>query len=478
MARRWSSRSYACSSPLTFSLSLSLSLLLLLLLPLTLTTPSTAQTTPTTGTCATSIFDTLVPAYELTPDEATTRLTFQPGKHPSHVICTTFVGRDSCCTDSTLADFVRWSDAIDDFMGGAFYTQYLIETNPRVIIDQIIAFARVSIHSNPNRPINWVAVRNYVRDEGGDLLSRGSKAILPHVVDLWKAVVTYQEGLLCSSCEPSFSRFLDVPSKKLVVRPAAAMDAANALVQTLQAVDEFLKDEYIVAHLKHVLEQGCASAIGSMLKCSGVGLAVGLGLKILVGPQLRSIVCGVPANSPDPDQACRDFVLNKMLRGLYVDYAPILHNVVGWFAHICEKALGDKCSELSKLNSRIDEYFFTFDTRVVVSNVYVDNDSGYDVKAAACASQLSAYGCGGSGPEPRKHGGEVPDVGRGGLSPGAIAGIVIGVLAALGLAVAAFVWRQRLSGVVGAAYFRMRDGESGRVGGGGGDGSGPLVGMV
>jgi hypothetical protein len=460
---------------------LSILLVLLLLLLVVVITSTTASSDDNNkqqeGPCTHSIFETRVPFFEAVPDEKANRLQQQPAKHPDRNLCGSYKGKDSCCTETALQDLQRWSDGMDAWVQAIQYFEYMISNNPKAFLDQILVILKIFIHNNP--PIDWVIVRNAIRDEAGDLIKSLADHMIPPGKQILQTILTYEEGLLCSACEPNFNRFLDLNKGTLLLRSDAAAEVSDAVLAAFHALDAFFGDDANIRALKHVSEQGCASALKSSLKCVGVGTGVGLALGIFTGPALRTIVCGAPAGGDGvPDAYCRDMIMNQVLRGLYVDPSVVIDNQFNWVSTMCSKFLSEEqCAPIKTYKKEASALFYSFDTRPIVTNDYHSVD-GFDVKGTACASHLSGYGCSGNGPEPVDHG-SMPTVNQGGLSVGAIIGIVLTCVIVSGLGIG-LIWRRQIKSGVTSLYYRMRDGE----GGGGVDGrldsvsSGPLVGLV
>ena len=364
---------------------------------------------------------------------------------------------------------MQWSDAMDASTKTAYYSAFLMESNPGAFVDQIVAYVRMSVPASVP-PVDWRAVRNAVREDAAAVLLAATKAVAPPALTAWKALVTYREGLLCSACEPGFSRFLhlDAAAGTLKLHPAAANEFAAHVSTTLDAVDEFLKSGENVNRILVVVEKGCVAAGHPVAGCLALAPLLGAALN-LVRAELRVALCGPEANA-DAQTACRDMVVDAVLRGLVVDPGPVAHNVIAWLKGKCAAMplewLRPVCNRLDAVSKAVDDLGFSFDARPVVTNEY--HADGFDVESKACSSHLSGFACGGHGPRAEDHGdvpGDVPDEddptdhdggGSGGLSGGAVAAIVL-VCVGLAMGGVGFVWRSRIRDAMQNAYERLHD---------------------
>ena len=150
-------------------------------------------------------------------------------------------GALSCCSETTLVDFTRWSDALDFYEAASQYIDYYIETDARVLVDQIILKIKAAL--GRNQAFNWKVLRNGIRDEWGALITSLLSTLTAPTDKVWSTVVTYQEGLLCSSCVPNFSPlFLNVTANQVNLQPKAALDIAHATLLTLDFWDKWFAD--------------------------------------------------------------------------------------------------------------------------------------------------------------------------------------------------------------------------------------------
>jgi len=407
------------------------------------------------GACARSVFETRVPYMEWVPDESSQRLS-SPARHPDRSVCGSYANKDSCCSAKTLQDLVDWSDANDASMGIAEYVVKTIERDPRLLVDQVIVNLRARLL---DQGTDWKKIRDTLREPIGDLIRDGWKTVFPPLTELRSAVVTYQEGLLCSACEPNFERFFN--GSVIKMRVDAAGEVADGVIKSLAAFDTFIESQ--TPQITQLAQTIC-SLVGGGVACIRIPDFFPPFLNYFKLSSLRELFCGPTRGNLDVHNIkCRDFVMFTVLRGLYIDVEPIVDNMFDYFERSCPKTIpGVTCPSAEAAKKVLHEYFFTFDERPVVWNTYgVD---GYDVKSAACGSYLSGYACGGPGPKSQSHQAPAP---AGNSGPVIIVIVVLLVVASLGVVL--FISRERIKRVTHSWYLRMRDGD---------DNSGPTVGLV
>ena len=360
--------------------------------------------------CRDSLFNFSVPFFELAPGaaEQRTRLV-TPVVHPAHSkICNSMSGALSCCSETTLVDFTRWSDALDFYEAASQYIDYYIETDARVLVDQIILKIKAAL--GRNQAFNWKVLRNGIRDEWGALITSLLSTLTAPTDKVWSTVVTYQEGLLCSSCVPNFSPlFLNVTANQVNLQPKAALDIAHATLLTLDFWDKWFADGANSKQVKEAVIKICTLVSAGSSTCRiVVPSAVSFVLNAITKTELKIMLCGKPSAPGQETTQCVDMIMNKMLNGLAINFAPVLDNVIAKLMDLCNFApiKVDTCTApLIKLKEYIVEAFFdSFDDRPTVSNVY--SEAGFDVFSFACASHLSGYACGGQGWPLPDHSGE------------------------------------------------------------------------
>ena len=419
---------------------------------------SSPSVSGTVTSCSLSIFDTRVPWNELLPPEGNTRVMEEPIRHPDRGICGSYVGKSSCCSEKTLQEFAAWSDMVDYSMQVAKYFIWLIEKDPRLVVDQLILILRSELLEHQ---IDWKSVRNTYRDDAGTLLGEIWNSLYQPLTQLWIEVATYQEGLLCSACEPHFARFLDLEKNSLKLNLRSPSAIGDAVINVMTAYDIFMSDQQ---HLDQMIALGrsiCIQIAGSA-PCYLFNTIFNAALKYITEVSLRKLLCASNArNIPEANQHCKDFVVHRVLRGLYVDYFIIAENVFDYFKLICPEGIkAVDCSRIDTYKKKVMDLSFSFDERPVVLNVYTQD--GFDIYGTACDSNLSGYACGGPGPRPPNHRGDTPS----GNNTGTIVAIVLTIVfVTLGLVL--FVSRHRIRNFTQYFYTRMTD-----------DGGGPTVGLV
>jgi len=350
------------------------------------------------------------------------------------------------------------------------YAIFYIESDPRVLVDQILLSLRAMLGSNK---LDWKRLRNEVRDEWGAIVKQLAVQLSTPLSKLWGAVVTYQEGLLCSSCIPKFSpTYLNVQTNTIALKPDVADDVAKAVIDLFNAWDGWFAVVNNRNHVTNAVMHTCVIVVknGAVACRPLVPTAVSFVIKALTLNELKILLCGMPAKPGDEETQCKNMVVNNVLHGLAIDGQPVVGNVFDKIAQMCKMLPTDCSSEIVTAKAQVLMLFDTFDDRPVLNNVY--SDSGYDARSAACLSHLSGYACGGQGWPPYDHSQVTPsDSGDGGLSAAGAVLIALLLVGIAGVLVTAAVHRHRIRNAAVNAYQRMRDG--------GAEGSsGPLVGLV
>ena len=417
------------------------------------------------GACARSIFDTRLPNFELSPDEARERLNMSPARHPSKNVCASYAGRDSCCSEKTLKDLAAWSEAIDASRFLQRYFGYQIERDPGSIVDNIIITVRAIGNPYEVAAIDWKAIRARFREPAGKILQDFWKAVNPSVQKAWSEYITYQEGLLCSACEPNFGRFLDGSNIKL--QPNTASSVADAYVEVIRAIDAFFTNPDEQKRITAIVYDICVFS-GSQT-CESIPVAFSFVYSYVTGMQLRSMICAAQGNSVgERDESCKQFLLNKVLRGLFFDVSLIFGNIFDYiYAQCMAGPMPSACTQIqiSKKNF-VEASSFSFDERPLATNVYTND--GFDILTVACKSNLSGYACGKSGPEPGSNKDDDQQSGGGCSAAPVIITIVI-LLILGGLGAVLYASRGRIKQITQSWYHRMRDVD---------DNNGPMVGLV
>jgi hypothetical protein len=347
-------------------------------------------------------------------------------------------------------------------MQGSKYWHVIIERDPGYVVDQILVGIRSGL-ANPDS-VDWKGLRAEFRDKVGVIISSWWQEMYGPLQELWAAVVTYQEGLLCSACEADFSRFFNGTTIK--VRQPAAADIGDAALKVMAASDTFLTSTVNQPRIKAIAQLVCGK-VTDQFTCLGTSHIVDLAINALTKLNMRDMLCGDSNGDLDTrNRHCKDFMFNRVLRGLFIDTEPILSNIFDYLNKICLKVPFPKmdCGPIDIMSKQLSSFYFTFDERPLATNEYgVD---GFDIKNAACDSNLSGFACGQSGPKPESHKGNAPADNSAGNSGAIIITIVILLtLAAVGAVV--FISRERIKRVTQSFYTRMRD-----------DGMGPTVGLV
>jgi hypothetical protein len=394
----------------------------------------------------------------------------EPQTHPrTSSVCGALSGKPSCCSDQTLTDLTRWADAIDEYTAASKYIKWYIESDPRALVDLILVWTRAA---TADTSVDWAGIRNQTRDDWGVVLKSLVDSMTTPADKLWTDVVTYQEGLLCSACVPDFSpNYLNLEARTLTLRPEAADAVASSFLDLLHIWDLWWAEGANINHIMNAGVRTCWLATKSVSCRVLVPTTINLAVPYLTKNSLRIMLCGAPADAGQEDSKCRDTLNFQVLHGLSLDPTPILYNLLNKAADLCKMSPKNCSPQIDLARKQIDLWFFTFDQRPVLQNVY--SDGGFDVMAQACASHLSGYACGGAGPPLPDHSADAPGQasGAGGGNVGLIVGVVL-LLGLAGLAAAMFVMRHRLRHAAQSMYSRMRDDRLD------GSNSGPLVGLV
>jgi len=306
--------------------------------------------------------------------------------------------------------------------------------------------------------IDWKTIRNDNRDAVGALIRELWSTIYTPLNNLWSAVVTYQEGLLCSACQPNFDKFMDVSGNVKMQSPAAG-EVADAFITSMHSYDAFIAKN--TDKIKQLSGHICQEV--SKNNCNWAAVVASSVINDFSNLYLRAMLCGANAKTGTievRDAACKDFVMNKALRGLTVDVSAVINNIFDHFTSICLQVKVVDCSKIDSAKQKSLEWSFTFDERPLATNVY--SPEGFDVKQVACSSNLSGYACGGAGPRPEIHG---KSSGTGNSGPVIITIVVLVTVSSLGGVL--FISRHRIRQVTQSWYTRIRD-----------DGMGPTVGLV
>jgi hypothetical protein len=358
--------------------------------------------------CAISIFDTRVAVEELAPDERDSRSHRQTQRHPSVTVCKSYNLKQSCCTKETLEQLLEWSNAVDSSFVFFEYLDAYARRNPKGIIDKI--FAYVAQFAPPVEHLDYNELRKATRDELGLFVNQSLVALGPEMERFASSVLTYQEGLLCSACEPRFERYLNSTSLELRVRPSSAKAVSDRFLNLLQKWDIFLFRKDTLNLINRLVSKVCKLEKKSALVCNAAEVAANVVLTRLSGKPLREALCGKPEHhSPDlpdaNDVQCQQVIHNYVLKGLVVDPLPILKQGIETLANECSQSRvieASKCDEIKSFASKLDGLYATFDTRPLVKNVYADD--GYDVSNVGCGSNLSGFACDGDAPRLRDQG--------------------------------------------------------------------------
>jgi len=219
--------------------SVLLASLLLLLLAAPRAALALVSSSSYSSSCNGSIFDFSAPYYELAPNEAGSRL-MAPQTHPrGSKVCGAMAGQKSCCSDKTLTDFIRWADALDAYTALSKYITYYVQTDPRLLVDNLIVYIRAI---SGEATVDWVGIRTQTRDAWGKVAFSLLDALIVPADKIWGSIVTYQEGLLCSSCVPDFApNFLNPTAHTVTLKPDAANAVADAVLNLLATWDHWWK---------------------------------------------------------------------------------------------------------------------------------------------------------------------------------------------------------------------------------------------
>jgi len=316
----------------------------------------------------------------------------------------------------------------------------------------------------PNRnEVDWKKIRIKFREKAGRLIGDFWTALFPSLNKLWINLVTYQEGLLCSACEPNFNRFFDPVKNQLKLRGPAAEAVGDAAVDVIKMFDAFMSNSDNAARIKDLVQDICQQG-GSTAQCVLVPSLVASALSHITTSPLRHMICNAKKGElPERNEFCKNFVLNDVLRGLVVDTKPLISNVFDYLTFVCPKGVAAiNCDQFETTKQGLLDLYYTFDERPVPRNIYAFD--GYDVMLAACDSNLSGYACGKPGPKPESH---KADSQAGNSGPIIITIVVLLTVGSIGAVL--FISRHRVARVASTWYTRLRDGD---------DGSGPTVGLV
>ena len=153
----------------------------------------------------------------------------------------------------------------------------------------------------------------------------GAKAMEDAFYTFWGAHLGYVTGLMCSLCEVDTSHFLKITDDKhaeLLLRPGTCDDLYSKFIAFLDSIPGFF-------HNKHV-----KGALEKLAKEFSLTVPIEAVLAFVTTDTLRTAVCGGV-------DKCKSFICEKTYRGLGMDAAPFVNNLIRFIQDECHSKFLD-----------------------------------------------------------------------------------------------------------------------------------------